>query len=109
MPIYVFECQNCGKVYEELTKFDKTGKYAKVECPECHSLKKVQKIHNFSFSFANPDGTDLWRSSHDYRFKHNLPKVLKEREAAERASHVGATPYRKIDDISKGDTFGEVK
>jgi hypothetical protein len=32
-----------------------------------------------------------------------------QRKAAEAASHVGKAPYNKIDDISGGKHFGEVK
>jgi hypothetical protein len=35
--------------------------------------------------------------------------VRDQRKAAERASRVGPEPYRKIDDISSGNHFGEVK
>ena len=65
-----------------------------------------------SFNFTNPEGTSRWNSEpsgHDYRFKHNQPKVAKERANAEAASHMGSQPYRKIDDISSGKNFGEVK
>jgi hypothetical protein len=48
-------------------------------------------------------------TGHDYRFKHNLPSVIKQRRDAELASKMGASPYRKIDDISSGKHFGDVK
>ena len=35
MPNFVFECKECNLVYEDLTSWDKTGKYAKVVCPKC--------------------------------------------------------------------------
>jgi len=115
MPLFEFQCTDCEAVYEELTKYDKSGKYKKVVCPKCGSKKKKQLAHTFGFSFNNPVGTDLYRSSHDYRFKHNLPKVLAEREAAERANigGQGRTPYGSdsvSDDLNNGDGgFGEIK
>jgi len=51
--------------------------------------------------FTNPVGTDRWNSSssgHDYRFKHNIPKVKAEREMAEQLSHMGSNPYGDTSD-----------
>lgn len=97
MPIYEFICNKCNKNYEELTSFDKSGKYESVECPECGSKSKERLQSAISFNFSNPEGTDRWNNSstgHDYRFKHNIPKVKQERETAERLSHMGANPYK---------------
>ena len=116
MPIYIFECCNkkCGVVYEKLTSHDESGKYSGIKCPECGSKRKKQQMHNFSFSFGNPVGTDKWNGSHDYRFKHTLPKAKEERSNAEKFAKQktgfnSKTPYRRIDDISSGKHFGEVK
>ena len=110
MALYLFQCLNkkCNHDYEVLTQYDKTGKYKTVKCPHCISKKKKQLVHDFSFNFANPVGTDKWRS-HDYRFYSNLPKVKNERARAARASKSGANPYNKIDDLNNGDNFGAVK
>lgn len=112
IPTYEFRCKKCGKEYEVLTKYDKTGKYPKIKCPECSSKSKEQLICGGNFSFSNPVGTDRWNSEssgHDYRFKHKAPDVRKQREDAEKASHMGTNPYNDIDDISSGNYFGEVK
>jgi putative FmdB family regulatory protein len=96
MPFYEFQCQKCNHKYDELCSYDETGKYPDVKCPECGSKKKDKLISNCSFQFAQPEGTDRWNSDstgHDYRFKHNFPKVMKEREKAQQASHMGANPY----------------
>jgi putative FmdB family regulatory protein len=103
MPTYVFQCKKCNKVYEELTKWDKMGKYKDVCCPDCGSKKKNQLPTCANFQFSNPVGTDRWNSDstgHDYRFKYNIPKVKKEREMAQALSHMGANPY---DDTSQAD------
>ena len=96
MPIYTFRCKKCEHEYEELSSFDKTGKYPKIKCPECGSASKTNLISSCNFAFANPVGTDKWNSDstgHDYRFKHNIPNVKAEREAAQAASHMGTDPY----------------
>jgi putative FmdB family regulatory protein len=37
MPIYVFECSQCGTVYERFMKVDE--KYDILECPSCGETK----------------------------------------------------------------------
>lgn len=109
MPIYEFECKKCEEVYSVLTSYDETGKYKKIKCPSCKSTKKLKLLSAGNFSFSNPVGTDKWNNSHDYRYNTVLPKKKKEREEAAKMSHVGASPYSKIDDISSGENFGPVK
>lgn len=111
MPVYEFRCLNkkCGKDFDTIAKYDETGKYKGVKCPHCGSAKKEKLVSEMSFSFNQPEGTDMWRNSHDYRFKTKLPKAKAERAAATRVSKVGANPYKNIDDISSGKNFGEVK
>lgn len=102
MPIYEFMCLKCNQKYDYLTSYDESGKYKGVSCPECNSKKKEKLASSCAFNFSNPVGTDRWTSGstgHDYRFKHNIPNVKKQREMAEAASHVGASPYKEIDDI----------
>lgn len=97
MPNYRFECKKCKKEYYELCSYDSTGKYSKVKCPHCKSKSKMQLITSCSFQFTNPVGTDRWNSDstgHDYRFKHNIPKVQQERQMAEALSHMGSSPYK---------------
>lgn len=102
MPFYEFECNKCKLKYDDLVvSYDETGKWPTVKCPECGSKKKTKLMSNCQFNFANPEGTDRWNSQstgHDYRFKHNIPKVKKEREMAEALSHMGSSPYKSIDD-----------
>lgn len=112
MPCYEFECKKCKKVYEEITSYDETDKYKGVQCPDCGSKSKRRLMSVCSFQFAQPEGTDRWNSEsggHDYRFHHNLPKVLKERQSAEEASKSGETPYNPINDLDNDNNWGEVK
>lgn len=98
MPIYQFECKKCKKNYEDLVAYDPTEKYKTVKCPECNSGSKIKlATSSFAFNFTNPVGTDRWNNGstgHDYRFKTNLPKVIKQRKDAEVASHMGTDPYK---------------
>jgi putative FmdB family regulatory protein len=116
MPRYEMQCLNCEEVYDVWSKIaEKDESVKKAACPSCNSKKKEEIFGCPSVKFANPVGTDRWNSDskgHDYRFKYNMDKpggTRDQRAAAERASKVGAEPYRKIDDISSGKHFGEVK
>ena len=113
MPFYELECKKCGNCYEIMSLMaDREKNVKKSKCPECKSRAKIQIISAGNFNFSNPEGTDKWNSSHDYRFRHNMDKsggTRDQRKAAEVASHVGKAPYNKIDDVSGGKHFGKVK
>lgn len=112
MPNFDFECKKCERVYEEITSYDETGKYKDVKCPHCGSKKKVKLLTACGFNFSNPEGTDRWNSEssgHDYRFHHNLPKVINERRQAEEKSHMGTDVYNPINDLNKDTAWGDVK
>ena len=115
MPRYEMKCENCQEIYDVWSSISKKEDSVKeASCPKCNSAEKSE-IFGCSVKFANPVGTDRWNSEskgHDYRFKYNMDKPggpRDQRAAAERASKVGKEPYRKIDDISSGKHFGEVK
>ena len=74
-------------------------------------LTLVGPGHGASVLPILPEGTDRWNSDssgHDYRFHHNLPKVIAERQAAE--EHGGnAEPYNPINDLERNSSWGEAK
>lgn len=108
MPRYDFECKKCNHVYDEIVPFDETNKYSGVACPECGSKRKKKLLTGCNYAFSQPQGTDRWNSEsngHDYRFKHNLPKVIKERQEAEMRSHMGSSPYNNINDLDKDSSW----
>ena len=116
MPRYELECKKCSEVYDLWSSIsDKTSNYKKIACPNCVSKSKQEVYGVPSVKFENPVGTDRWHSDskgHDYRHKYNMDRkggVRDQRKNAEKKSHVGPTPYRRIDDISSGKHFGEVK
>jgi len=108
MPNYDFRCKKCSETYSDFSKYDPTEKYKDIKCPNCNSNKKELLLGAPSYKFNQPVGTDRWTSDstgHDYRYKSVLPRIKKEREMAEKASHMGPTPYKEIDDISSGKHF----
>ncbi len=109
MPIYDFECSDCDFRYQELTKFDKQGKYPDISCPKCKSKKKEKLISMCGFAFGDPVGTDRWTSDghgHDYRFQHNIPNLKEQRAVAEATSHMG-NPYANDTTFEKDLELGE--
>lgn len=110
IPSYRFECRKCSSVYEDLVKFDPSGKYKDVSCPECGSKRKNQLATACEFCFSNPEGTSRWISSsrgHDYRYKHKQPSVRMEREMAEKRSHMGSSKeiYKELNDLKNDKNF----
>jgi putative FmdB family regulatory protein len=115
MPRYEFNCEECNEIFDIWsTMAEKDENVKKSKCPNCES-KKINEILGCSVKFANPIGTDRWNSDskgHDYRHKYNMDRpggVRDQRKHAETNSHVGKDPYRRIDDVSSGKHFGEVK
>lgn len=115
MPTYAFQCKECDENYDEICSYDKTGKYNKVKCPVCGSKKKTKLMSSCAYAFGNDGhgviGTGRWQS-HDYRHKWNMNRpggVNEQRRNAEKKSHVGPTPYRKIDDLNTDKNWGKVK
>jgi len=104
MPMYEFECKKCETVYSKIISFsnlDDKKAMRKVKCPKCKSSSKTKLISMPNFSFAQPEGTDRYNNSHDYRFYHSHEKpggVREQRKTAEALSHMGSNPY--------GDTSG---
>jgi putative FmdB family regulatory protein len=105
MPVFDFQCNNCEKIYETLTPYDETGLYTNVECPGCGSDHKTRLITSCNFQFAQPEGTDRWNNSHDYRFYHKQPKIKETRTNAMAKSHVGPSPYNAINDLKSDKPF----
>ena len=108
MPTYNFECKNCKKTYETLASYDPKGRYAGVSCPSCKSKKKKKLLNDANIKFADPRGTSKF-DNFNYRAGYNLDQAKDLRRNAQEKSHMGTEPYNSIDDISSGNSFGEVK
>lgn len=122
MPFYELECKKCGHDYDIMSTMSaREENIKKAKCPDCGSKSKISLVSATNFAFSNPEGTDKFNNSHDYRFKHKMEKpggVKEQRKMAEAVSKMGTDPYgdadikkfgQKIDDITSGDNFGEVK
>jgi len=58
MPLYDWECENCGEIFEEMASFDREY----IPCPHCHitedhvySVSMAKKIISVSSGFFRPD------------------------------------------------------
>ena len=105
MPFYEFECKKCETKYDVMSSFSSLEEKAKkAKCPTCKSSSKKRVLTTSNVSFKQPEGTDLWNRSHDYRWKTKLSEIAKQKEK---------TPppkvYNDIDDISSGKHFGDLE
>jgi len=109
MPTYKFACGKCKTEYTDLLPFDPAGKYSDASCPKCKSKKKKMLPTFADIKFSNPKDTSKF-DNFSYRAGYNLEAAQDLRQSAEDASHMGAAPYADgIDDINRGDLFGEVQ
>ncbi len=105
MPSYSFSCVKCGHIFDELCLWEEI---AKTQCQKCKS-KKLNRIFGApNIVFADPRGTSKF-DNFGYRAGYNMEKAKNDRRTAENASHMGADPYQKIDDLNIGNYFGKVK
>ncbi len=49
MPIYLYECTNCGHEEEQLVRFSAREKYLNMKCPKCLERSFVMKPGRPSF------------------------------------------------------------
>ncbi len=52
MPLYEFQCAQCGTEFEELVLSSKPEAVAKVTCPTCDSPKVRKKVSAFASSIS---------------------------------------------------------
>ena len=115
MPTYAFECKKCKSQWEDIAEYDSKGKYPGVSCPRCKSKSKTKLLTTCRFNFTNPVDTDKWNSEstgHDFRHKFNVDRpggVRDQRKNAEENSHMGAQPYKEMNDFGSDSAWGDVK
>ena len=115
MPTYAFECKKCNGQGEDIAEHDSKGKYPGISCPRCKSKSKKKLLTTCRFNFGNPVGTDKWNSGstgHDFRHKFNVDRpggVRDQRKNAADNSHMGAEPYKEMNDFGNDAAWGNVK
>ena len=60
MPIYEFECNECGEVFEELMKIDYLNS---PPCPICESVKTDKRMSMFGSIGSSSGGGNIGASS----------------------------------------------
>lgn len=105
-------CQHCNKKQKTEWVLDKKGKghlvCAHEDCPSRQPLPPAKQLPGVIF--RDPRGTSKFEDF-SYRAGYFMEKAQNERRDAEAASHMGSTKdfYNEIDDITRGDLFGEVQ
>jgi len=49
VPIYLYECQQCGNEVEKILSFSESEKHLQTECPRCSSKSYKKRVNNTSF------------------------------------------------------------
>lgn len=55
MPLYEYQCQQCGNTFEMLRRIKDADSDA--ECPRCHSLKVERLFSTFAAGGCAPSGS----------------------------------------------------
>lgn len=55
MPIYEFECKDCGKTFDHLAA-SMRATMQKALCPQCQSRNTIRKVSVFAVANAQPAG-----------------------------------------------------
>lgn len=58
MPLYEFQCTQCGSVFEIRASFKEKEAGLEPECPQCHS-KEVKQVLTTGLFIRGNDGTRL--------------------------------------------------
>ena len=58
MPIYEFECRDCGKTFDYLAP-NMQVQSQKATCPQCQSKNTMRKVSVFAVSNAQPGGAPM--------------------------------------------------
>lgn len=100
MPTYVFHCDKCDYIFEEMHGMSED--LSKVKCEKCK--KKTRQLMTCPH-ILGPTSSKL--DNFSYRAGYNYDKATKESSTArEEAARRGINPgYKSIDDISSGQHF----
>ncbi|MGC8539087.1 MAG: FmdB family zinc ribbon protein [Phycisphaerae bacterium] len=58
MPIYEFECKDCGKTFDHLAPSMQSTNQ-KALCPQCQSKNTIRKVSVFAVANAQPSGAAM--------------------------------------------------
>lgn len=61
MPLFEFECENCGETFEELVR--SSAAISEVLCPECESSQIHKKMSTFASRLAGGGSSSVSRST----------------------------------------------
>jgi putative FmdB family regulatory protein len=61
MPLYEYECQDCGREFEKMVRFSETSLLP--ECPQCHSRHTRKQIAVFAAALGASSGSPSTSSS----------------------------------------------
>ena len=93
MPIYTYQCNQCGKMFEKLYLSFEQAEQEIVKCPKCKSAATRDFSRQRFSAPANPYARELSEDSEEYREMHYYEKQKDWEKAAKAAE--GVSEYAK--------------
>ncbi len=96
MPIYIYRCNTCGKIFEIIYFSLQQGKKAKATCPDCNAPATRDYSRQRFNAPSNPYATELAEDSEEYREMHYYEKQKDWEKAAKAAEGVSEFAKNKF-------------
>ena len=93
MPIYMYRCNKCGRVFEELYLSFEREALKTVKCPGCKTAATRDYSNQRFYAPSNPYASELSEDSEEYREMHYYEKQKDWEKAAKAAE--GVSDYAK--------------
>lgn len=88
MPIYIYRCTECGKIFEEIYFSLAQGEKSKARCPECNAPATRDYSRQRINTSSNPYAAELSEDAEEYREMHYYEKQKDWEKAAKAAEGV---------------------
>ena len=96
MPIYIYQCNKCAKMFEKLFFSFEQAEQKTVKCPECKATATRDYSNQRFNAPSNPYASELSEDSEEYREMHYYEKQKNWEKAAKAAEGVSEFAKNKF-------------